>query len=221
MFDETNIIFEDDYIIVVNKPAGLLTVSTYRQEKNTLTDKLTKIIQAKDKSKKAFPCHRLDRDTSGLIIYAKERYYQELVMQQFRYRQIRKKYIAFVRGSLRHNSGTINFPIENKNAITKFRLLQKRRGFSIIEVEPETGRTNQIRIHFAQINHPILGERRFAFGKSFNVKFKRLALHASEIKFIHPKTKKPMEFYCKLPDDMSKLIGGQVRKNQNFNLTGT
>jgi len=207
MFSEKLVVYEDENLIVVNKPSGILTVPTPKKEKNTLTDRLNEIIKKRESNTEVFPCHRLDRETSGLIIYAKNRQIQQKIMDQFKKGQVKKEYIAFIQGLLKKSYGTISFAIENKRAITKYKLLQRRKGYSIIKAEPSTGRTNQIRIHFKMIGHPLLGERKFAFGKDFRVKFKRVALHASEIQFKHPENGKFLCFSSQLPDDMKKLIG--------------
>ena len=215
MLDERNIIFEDSDLLVVDKPSGILIVPTPKKEKNTLTDRLNGILQTRHDSKNAtvYPCHRLDRDASGIIIYAKNKETKELIMQQFKNGNVKKKYIAFVKGKMKRNSGVLSFPVENKKSVTKYKLLQIRKGYSIMEVEPLTGRTNQIRIHFAMISQPLLGERKFAFGKDFKIIFRRVALHACEIRFKHPYTKETMEFRCGLPNDMSKFAGWQLRNN--------
>lgn len=213
MLNEKNILYEDDDVLVINKPAGMLTVPTPKKEKYTLTSCLGALLRGRGFQGGAYPCHRLDRDTSGIIIYAKKQSVQETMIQQFKNGLVGKAYIAFVAGIVKRTSGVISFPIENKKAVTKYKLLQKRRGYSIIEAAPGTGRTNQIRIHFAMIGHPLLGERKFAFGKDFNVKFRRAALHASTIDFRHPTSGNDLHFYCPLPDDMSRLIGGQVKEN--------
>ena len=207
MFDDKIILYEDESLLIINKPSGILTVPTPKKENYTLTSVVNTILIKKGIQTEVFPCHRLDRETSGLIIYAKSRAIQEIVMEQFKNGKVKKKYIAFVQGLVKQPSGVISFPIENKKAITKYKLLQRRKGYSIIEAEPETGRTNQIRIHFKMIGHPILGERKFAFGKDFNIKFRRVALHAGEIKFSHHATGKSLSFSCRLADDMNKLIG--------------
>jgi 23S rRNA pseudouridine1911/1915/1917 synthase len=207
MLDDKIILYEDESLLIINKPSGILTVPTPKKESYTLTSVINNISRKKGLQTEVFPCHRLDRETSGLIIYAKSKVVQEIIMGQFKNGKVKKKYIAFVQGLVKQPSGVISFPIENKKAITKYKLLQRRKGYSIIEAEPETGRTNQIRIHFKMIGHPILGERKFAFGKDFNIKFRRVALHAGEIKFSHPATGKSLSFSCRLADDMNKLIG--------------
>ncbi|MDD5356293.1 MAG: pseudouridine synthase [Candidatus Omnitrophica bacterium] len=207
MFDEKIIVYEDDSLLVVNKPAGVLTVPTPKQEKYTLTAILDNILKKRGLKINAFPCHRLDRETSGLIIYAKSRAIQDAMMRQFKDRLVKKKYIAFIQGLIKSPNGVISFPIEGKEAVTKYKLLQRRKGYSIIEAELKTGRTNQIRIHFKMIGHPLLGERKFAFGKDSRIKFRRAALHASEIQFAHPVNGSILSFSSRLPDDMNKLIG--------------
>ena len=201
------IVYEDDYLIVVNKPSGILTVPTPKKEKHTLTSIINNILNERGEQKEAFPCHRLDRETSGLIIYAKSINIQDKIMEQFKAGEVKKKYIAFIQGSLKQPQGTISFPLENKKAVTKYKLLQRRKGYSIIEVKPQTGRTNQIRIHFKMIGHPLLGERKFTFAKDFDIKFKRVALHASGIEFRHPVSGEVLSFTSRLADDMNRLIG--------------
>lgn len=195
------IIFEDDSVIVVDKSPGLLTVPTPKKEKNTLSSLL-----------KAYPCHRLDRETSGLIVLARNVDMQRLIMEQFKNKSVKKRYIAFVQGNLNRPEGTIAKYVQDnqfergKYAITKYRLLESRSGFSVIEVTPITGRTNQIRIHFKQIRHPLVGERRFAFAKDFRIKFRRVALHSSDLEFHHPVTRKRMSFHSDLPLDMQEFL---------------
>ncbi len=189
------IIFEDDYIMVVNKPPGLLVVPTPKNEKYTLTGILN-----------AYPCHRLDRETSGLIVYAKKKDIQDKMLQAFKERKVKKRYIGFVQGFLSKPEGEINKRIEGKEALTYYKVLnEKKEGFSIVEIAPVTGRTNQIRIHMKAIGHPLVGERKFAFGKDFPLKFRRCALHAEYLEFDHPATGKRVSFYAELPLDMKKL----------------
>ena len=211
MFNEKAIVFEDKSLLVVNKPSGMLTVPTPKKEKYTLTSCIKNIFEERGLDIEIFPCHRLDREASGLIIYAKNRDIRQKIMSQFKNGQVGKKYIAFIDGLIKKPKGTISFAIENKRAITKYKLLQRRKYYSIIEAEPSTGRTNQIRIHFKIVGHPLLGERRFAFGKDFKIKFRRLALHASEIQFRHPLSDKVLTISLRLPDDMNRLIGSLMK----------
>ena len=195
------IIYEDDAILVVDKPSGLLTVATPKKEKYTLRSLLN-----------AYPAHRLDRETSGLILFARTKKLQQILMDEFRKRQVKKRYIAFVHGVLKQKKGCIAFEIQDhshhpaKPALTKYRAVEARNGFSVIEVVPITGRTNQIRLHFKQLGHPLVGERRFVFAKDFKIKFRRAALHASDLEFIHPVTGRTMSFHSELPADMQEFL---------------
>ena len=209
------IIYEDNCLIVVDKPSGMLVIPTPKKETNTLTDLLNKDLDRRGIEANAYPCHRLDRETSGLIIYSKGKSAQKILMEQFKNREVKKSYIAIVQGSVRKDSDTIKIDIYNKNkgrsesAITKYSVLERNGPFSVLKVEPLTGRTNQIRIHLQKIGHPIVGESVYAFRKDFKLKFKRVALHAAEIEFKHPITGEALEFESPLPKDMESLINGR------------
>ncbi|MFA5338661.1 MAG: RluA family pseudouridine synthase [Candidatus Omnitrophota bacterium] len=200
------ILYEDDHIIVADKPAGMLVIPTPKGESNTLTSLLNRELDARGIEANAHPCHRIDRDTSGLIIYAKGKKAQQAMMEEFRARRVKKSYIAFVHGRLVRKAGAIDLPIEGKKSVTKYKVLEERRDFSVVEIEPETGRTNQIRIHFKSIGHPLVGERKFAFAKDYKLKFRRAALHSHKIGFEDPFTKKPLGFTTPLPEDMAKFL---------------
>ncbi len=200
------IIYEDDSIIVVDKPAGMLVVPTPKNEPHTLTALLNRELDSRDIEANAYPCHRIDRETSGIVVYAKGKSVQQSMMEKFRRHEIKKTYIAFAHGRLGKTSGTIDSPVENKKAMTGYKILEQRNGFSVVEVEPLTGRTNQIRIHFKTIGHPLVGERKFAFAKDYNLKFRRAALHSYRIEFAHPVTNRSLSFTSPLPEDMEKLL---------------
>jgi RluA family pseudouridine synthase len=189
------IIYEDEWLLVVDKPSGLLTVPTPKNEKRTLTSILN-----------LYPCHRLDRETSGLIIYAKDKSIQEKIMDQFRGRKVHKTYTAFVRGSPYSSQGEVKHKIEGLTAVTRYKVIAKRKDFAIVEVNPLTGRTNQIRIHFKQIGHPVLGETKYAFRRDFTIKAKRLMLHAAKLEFVHPVTGKLLQLKSDLPDYLKDFL---------------
>ena len=189
------IIYEDNWLLVVDKPSGLLTIPTPKKESRTLTSIL-----------KAHPCHRLDIETSGLIIYAKGKSTQKKMMQEFQYRRVKKKYLAFVQGYLNQNQGQIKNPIEGLTALTKYKVREKKKDFSILEASPLSGRTNQIRIHLKQIGHPILGDTRFAFRRDFKIKAKRLCLHAQSLEFTHPITGKLIRLEAELAQDLKEFL---------------
>lgn len=200
------IIYEDEFLIAVNKPSGMLIIPTPENEKNTLTHLLNQELEKQGLTIKAHPCHRLDRETSGIILYAKGKKMQQDMMDLFHKHLIKKIYWAFVRGIPPKKEASINIPIEGKPAITKYKVKEERPGFSVVEIQLLTGRTNQIRIHFKKIGYPLLGETKYAFRKDFAIKFKRVALHAKELEFIHPKTKQKILLTAPLPDDMQKLL---------------
>jgi len=206
------IVYEDEQLIVVDKPSGMLVIPTPRKETNTLTDLLNRELDERGIEANAYPCHRLDRETSGLIVYAKGKSIQQMIMEEFRSRAVKKTYIAFVNGKVAKDFDIIKKRIYNKNknrndeAVTKYKTIDRREDFTVVEIEPVTGRTNQIRIHFKSIGHPLVGESVFAFRKDFKLKFKRVALHASYIRFTHPATKRSLEFSAPIPGDMEAFL---------------
>jgi len=206
------IVYEDEWLIAVDKPSGMLVIPTPKKETNTLTDLLNKELDGRGIEVNAYPCHRLDRETSGLVIYAKGKKAQKLMMDEFRLRSVKKSYIAFVQGSVKKSLDTIKSSIYNRNksrnepAVTNFKVLERRKDFSILEVEPVTGRTNQIRIHLARMGHPLIGESVYAFRKDYKIRFKRVALHARHVEFSHPITKKNIVLDSELPEDMKSFL---------------
>lgn len=189
------IIYEDNSLLIVDKPSGLLTVPTPRNEKRTLTGILG-----------LYPCHRLDRDTSGLIVYAKTKSIQEKMMEKFKERSVKKTYIAFIRGIPSSQQGIIKDKIDGLFAQTCYKVIEKREDFAIVEVTPLTGRTNQIRIHFQSIGHPILGESKYAFRRDFKVKAKRLCLHAAKLEFKHPENGQILRLEIDLPQELREFL---------------
>lgn len=210
------VLYEDDAFMVFDKPAGVLVIPTEKKETNTLVDVVNR--QHVSAEWKLHPCHRLDRETTGVIIFAKGRGVQQKMMELFKARRITKKYIAFLQGKIKHPSGELKSFIssfEDKKfgksrnsqlAITKYRLLKQARLFCVVEAEPVTGRTNQIRIQFKELGHPLVGDRKYSFGKDFAVKFKRTALHAFRVEWIHPVTKKEILVESPLPGDMKEFL---------------
>ena len=204
-------LYEDDWFLIVDKPTGLLTIPTPRNERRTLSSILNDELNRKEISYRLHPCHRLDRETSGLIIYAKGKSIQKKMMDEFKLKKVRKKYIAFVQGELPKNQGEIKIPIDGQSASTEYRVLEKKRDFSVVEITPLTGRTNQIRIHFKYIGHPLVGETKFTFRRDYKLKAKRLCLHAVQLSFIHPITGKTIIINSKLAKDLE----GFLKTNNN------
>ncbi len=206
------IVYEDEQLIVIDKPSGMLVIPTPRREAGTLTDLVNKELDERGVEVNAYPCHRLDRETSGLIIYAKGKSVQHAMTDEFRKRSVKKVYVAFVNGTVKKKYDTIKDPIYNRNkrkaddAVTKYTVLEKHAAFTVIEAEPLTGRTNQIRIHMKSIGHPLVGETVYAFRKDFKLRFKRAALHAKRIEFIHPTSGEKMSFEAPLAADMVNFL---------------
>ncbi|MCX5716503.1 MAG: RluA family pseudouridine synthase [Candidatus Omnitrophica bacterium] len=200
------VIYEDQWLLILDKPEGLLVIPTPKAETHTLTGILNERLKKDNIPYRLHPCHRLDRDTSGLIIYAKGKSIQKKMMDGFRDKKIKKKYIAFVQGCPRISDGQITDRIEGRPAVTKYRILECRDDFSVVEASPVTGRTNQIRLHFKQLGNPILGDTRFVFRRHFKVKAKRLCLHAKSLEFIHPITGEKIFAESELPDKMCQML---------------
>ncbi len=207
------IIFNDEYLLAVEKAPNLLVVPTPEKETHTLTNLLCEEFLKKEKIK-VYPCHRIDRTTSGLILYAKTKELQDYMMNEFRARRIRKKYVAFVHGRI-PLKGTLRsyirdhynrFERKEKFAITKYILKNQYRDFCVIEIETLTGRTNQIRIQFSQIGNPLVGERKFAIAKNYPVKFSRPALHASYLEFTHPISRQRVTLVSRIFPDMQEFL---------------
>ena len=208
------IVFNDEYLLVVNKIAKILVQPAEKKDEVTLTSLLQK-----ESGEDVFPCHRLDRETTGLVIYAKSAHMQEAITQEFKRGEVKKRYIAFVKDSPKKRQGLLEdyiidsegkkFGEKPKKAKTFYAVLKKFNNWSVLELEPVTGRTNQLRIQLAKIGSPILGERKYAFGRDFLVKFRRLALHDFYLNFIHPVSRDRVELKIDLPQDMKKFLRNQ------------
>ena len=213
-----DILYEDDDILVVNKPAGLLTVSTPTNKTRTTHYILTDYIRkGNPKSKKQlFVVHRLDQWTSGVLLFAKSQEIREQL--QARWLDTEKKYIAVVHGRISPKEGIITSylaenkafkvystpdPQKGKLAHTAYMTLKTTEQFSLLEITLLTGRKNQIRVHMADKGHPVAGDRKYGYPDD---PCRRLALHAKSISFAHPTTSQIMKFNTKIPADFEKLM---------------
>jgi RluA family pseudouridine synthase len=215
---DINILYEDDDILVAVKPSGLLTMGTDREKSRTLYALLTDYVRKSysRSAKRIFIVHRLDRDTSGVVIFAKN--IEAKLKLQGQWEETEKTYIAVVHGRLGKREGTIStYLAENKAHIvystndvskgklshTAYRVLRDTKEFSLLEVNLLTGRKNQIRVHLADIGHPVVGDEKYGKGKD---KCRRLALHAKSISFIHPSSGKRLAFETRAPGYFNKLV---------------
>lgn len=212
-----NILYEDDHYIAFFKPAGLLTVPADQGHEPSLAELVNAEYATRPdivEGMKLHPCHRIDRDTSGVVMFAKGQAARDQMMNLFRAREVKKKYIAFVHGKLSHPKGEMKSRLKEDMmsgdkqsvSITRYALKQQFKKFAVVEVVPLTGRTNQIRIHFKEVGNPLVGENKFVFRKDFELKFKRTALHAAELSFVQPFTKEKVKVEAELSQDMQNFL---------------
>lgn len=224
-----DIVYEDAQLLVVNKPANLLTVPTLRGETNTLLDKVTRYVRYIAGGKQAFAAHRLDRGVSGLLVFGKTLEISQKIRDQFAAHKPRREYVAIVAGNMEQTEGTFRsllatdrdlnrFSTEDESigqlAITHYRVRQRLGDSTIVSVRLETGRRNQIRVHFAEAGHPVIGDPRYETEIAWHKRwpYKRLALHARELGFEHPTTGKALDFQVELPNEMKQFLLGAKRR---------
>ena len=214
-----NIIWEDDFVIVVNKREGLLSVSTQKVHERTAFHILADYLKRKDPRNKLFVLHRLDRDTSGLMMFAKTRAVQEKMQSNWNDMITERTYVAVVEGRPERDSDIITTQLKEnaearvyvvaeggKDAITRYRVLRSNGTYSLLELNLETGRKNQIRAQMEYIGHPIAGD--FKYGAETSPAG-RVMLHAQKLYFIHPETGEEMKFDTRIPDAF-KAIAGKI-----------
>jgi len=200
------VLYRDNYIIAFNKPKNLLVIPNKNEKSNTLVNIVNRLFSSYPNMPKLNPCHRLDRETSGAILFAFGKKNQKIFMDMFATHLIHKKYIAIVNGNIKQSSGIIDIKIEGKDAITKYKVINSENEWTSVEIELVTGRTNQIRIHFSNIGHPLIGESKFAFRKDFKIKANRVLLHSRELSFIHPIINENTIILAPIPEDIKKYI---------------
>ena len=217
------IIYEDEDIIVVNKPKGLVVHPAVGNPDGTLVNAIMAIC--KDSLSgiggeiRPGIVHRLDKDTSGILIIAKNDTAHINISEQIKNHEVEKTYIALVRGIVKENEATINMPIgrstkdrkkmavnkNGKDAVTHFKVLNRYEKYTLLEIKIETGRTHQIRVHLSHIGYPVVGDYTYSNGKNdFNVEGQML--HSKKIKFKHPKSDKEMELVANLPEYFQDIL---------------
>ncbi len=213
------LVYEDDDIIVVNKGYGLLSMGTDKIKEGTAYSIIRDYLKRKNPNNKIFIIHRLDRDTSGLMMFAKSIEAKERMQHNWNNMVISRKYLAVVEGSVDKPDGAIirsylaetsryevystNNPDKGQLAVTRYRSLKNKNGYSLLEVELDTGRKNQIRVHMKDIGHPIVGDRKYGAKPS---PIHRLALHAQTLQFVHPMTHKEMAFTTAIPASFTSMV---------------
>lgn len=215
------IVHEDEWIIVIDKPAGLVVHPGAGHATGTLANALlghTTQLSQRGGPLKLGLVHRLDKDTSGIMVVAKNDETHAKLSEQFAGRSVNRVYLALVKGRMERDTGTIDAPIgrdpanrkqmavryseQSRDAITKYKVLERMRGATYLELRPQTGRTHQLRVHLAQIGHPILGDAWYGVAAGL----KRQALHAHRLGFDHPGVKQYTEFVSPFPKDLQQEL---------------
>jgi 23S rRNA pseudouridine1911/1915/1917 synthase len=226
-----SILYEDAHLMVINKPAGLVVHPAPGHWDGTLVNALLhrwRESSAEIDLARLGLVHRLDKDTSGALLIAKDAETLERLSQQFRGREVRKEYLALVRGRLRQRKGTLSGAIARhpvhrqrmavrtggRHAVTHYEVVEEFGSASLLRCFPETGRTHQIRVHLSTAGHPILGDRQYGAERSATPFIQRQALHAATITFRHPATQEAMSVVAPLPDDLRTAIEALRQKNR-------
>ena len=212
------LVYEDNDIIVINKGSGILSVSTDNVKDGTAYSILRDYLEKKDPRLMLFVVHRLDRDTSGLMMFAKNVEAKEAMQHNWNNMVLGRRYVAVVEGKVEQEEGVVKSylaetsqfevystqnPDEGQLAITRFKRLQCNNGYSLMELSLDTGRKNQIRVHMKDLGHPIVGDRKYGAKAS---PIHRLGLHARTLHFAHPVTKKEMLFETPIPSRFLSLL---------------
>jgi len=220
-----DIVYEDDALLIINKPAGIAVHPSMEHFEDSLSNGIKFYFNKIDLKKKIRPVNRLDKDTSGLVVFAKNEYIQECLIKQMQNNTFIKEYIAICDGVLSETSGTINKPISRKAdsiiercidengdvSITHYNVTACNNNLSVVNIILETGRTHQIRVHFASIGNAVLGDTLYGCASDL---ISRQALHSYKVSFIHPISLEKMEIIAPLYDDMKFVINEKIVINK-------
>ena len=213
------VVYEDEYLIAVEKASGILSIATNKEREKTAYNMVKNYVKSRNPLEKLFIVHRLDRETSGVMIFAKTEEIQQILQTNWQDIVLERAYVAVVEGKVEKNSDTIvSYLKENsvfvtfssekeiegsKKAITHYTVLKRSKGFSLVEAKIETGRKNQIRVHMQSLGHSVVGDKKY--GATTNP-LGRLGLHAKSIIFKHPKTGKILSFQTGIPIKFSGMF---------------
>jgi 23S rRNA pseudouridine1911/1915/1917 synthase len=212
------IVHEDEHVLVLDKPPYLRVHAGEPGQRHTLVNGVAAHYRSAGSDDRIHLVHRLDRDTSGLVLLARSSTAHRRLAAAMDARDVRREYLAVASGLVGQNHGVIDAPIarnpsqpvlrmvgpEGDPAVTRFRVLRRLRDATLVSLELETGRTHQIRVHLAHIGHPIVGDRQY--GRRGTRLIGRQALHAARLRFPHPATSEPMVLLAPLPDDIADLV---------------
>lgn len=213
-----NIVYEDEALLILDKPAGIAVHPSILHYTDSLANGVKYYFDTIGLKRKIRPVNRLDLNTSGLIVFAKNEYVQECLIQQMQTNEFKKEYLAIVHGIFEKAQGTITLPIARKEnsiiercisengqeAITHYEVLKTSNDLSLVHCILQTGRTHQIRVHMSAIGHPLVGDT--LYGSDFSDSIARQALHSYKISFIHPISHQIVSFTSELPDDIKSSI---------------
>lgn len=219
---DLDILYEDEGLLVVNKGANTPVHPSLNHFEDSLASGVKYYFDSIGLKRKIRPINRLDKDTSGIVLFAKNEYIQECLVKQMKTNEFEKEYLALVDGIVTESLQTVVAPIARKDtsiiercvsndgdyAETEIELLDIYANYSLVKCKLKTGRTHQIRVHTKHIGHPILGDTLYGAASSL---ISRQALHAYKVKFIHPITKETLEITCNPPEDMLKLIDNKTK----------
>lgn len=212
-----DIIYEDDFLMVINKPRNMSVHPSQGNRDNTLANGVIFHWQKNNEMHKFHAVNRIDKDTSGICVVAKNRFAHGVLSKQIKCKEFRRRYMAMVHGILADKSGTIDKPIkrdsgsvikrvtspDGKAAVTHYKVIEEYENVSLVEIYLETGRTHQIRVHFSDMGHPLIGDWLYGNGDNERDIAKGHLLHAYYAEFYHPLTNELMKFDLPMPEDMN------------------
>lgn len=211
------ILYEDAGLIVIQKPAGLLSIGTEKEKHRTAYRILSDHLQSRDPRSRLWIVHRLDRDTSGVLLFAKDEGLKNALQDGWNDLVRERRYYAVVEGEDLPDSGVCRSRLienrqhrvystkrdEGKEAVTRYRVMSRRRGYSLLDVALETGRKNQIRAHLSELGHPVAGDEKYGAGSD---PMGRLALHAWQLSLTDPRTENPISFTAAVPTEFQRMF---------------
>ena len=211
-----DILYEDDYLIAINKPSGLLSISNKKESYNTAYRMVSDYVKTSNKKNYIFVLHRLDQNTSGIIMFCKNKEIRDKMQDNWNSIAKKRGYIAIVDGKMKGKGTYHTFLRENKHqfvysarnnqgkeAITHYEVIKNNGNYTLLQVFIDTGRRNQIRVHLSENGHPVVGDKKY---KCRTNPIKRLCLHANILEFIHPVSKKLIHIECEYPKEFNKVI---------------
>ena len=210
------VLFEDDHIIVINKPSGLLTIATNKEKEKTLYHIVRDYLVSKDKNNRVFIVHRLDKDTSGIVILAKDEKTKNNLQENWNEYVDLREYVAVVHGKLKKEEDTITQYLketktnlvyvakdkDGKEAITNYKVIDTNDSYSLLDIKISTGRKNQIRVALSSINNPIVGDKKYGIKDHYD----RLYLHANRLRIYYPEIRKKILFETNYPSEFKKIM---------------